>query len=148
MNINTNNVLLLEKQNIQSHEAVTLDENKVVMMNGFKVFRIVEPVCENIENGPTDFIELCHYNIQEDKTDLSPLLDKKYNDYYLVSVDINQYGKFQWTICQLNGGMENAEVFSIKDNRICNDEEIEFLNKLFPEYYEHAYTEEEVLKEK
>lgn len=128
-----NNVLLIEKQDVKQTEYINDKEtNKKIKMNGFKLFRVVKPV----EDG---FDVIAQYDHKEDKIDLSCLKD--YEGYYLCSVDRDVYNNdiFVWNCAILQKGSDDNEVFRISDNRECTKEEVKLLNKVFPEYYDHAF---------
>jgi len=132
MDMTRDNVLLYEKHDVVTSEVVALDQNRTAMIHGPKVFRVIKPV----EDG---FEELTAYDSNKDHTDLSCL--KNYIGNYLVSVDINSYNKidFEWNCSKIQDASEDSEIVMITEGRKCTDEEVQFLNELFPEYYNNCF---------
>jgi len=126
------NVLLYEKHDIQTSEALNGEDGKTVMIKGVKIFRVIKP-----ENG--EFNVICQYLSETDTIDLSPLHD--YVGWYMVSVDRDSYDndRFVWNCVELGEGTETSDMFTIMNPRACTEEEVEMLNKLFPEYYDNAF---------
>jgi len=126
------NVLLYEKHDVTTTEALSTEDGKTYMVNGVKIFRVIKP-----ENG--EFNVIAQYLADEDKIDLSPLND--YTGWFMASVDRDSYdhSKFVWNCVQLGKGSEDNQVFTIENNRACTEEEVKLLNELFPEYYDHAF---------
>ena len=126
------NVLLYEKHDTIQQQAVHQTDDKIVMVKGTRIFRVVKP-----ESDGT-YKTLCQYDNDSDSTDLSEL--NNYKGYYMCSVDIydvdNDY--LIWNCVQLEDGTEDNKVFSTINNRRCTDEEIKLLEDLFPNYYEEA----------
>jgi hypothetical protein len=135
--IRFDNVLLYEKHDVTKKEVVKADGDKIIILHGAKIYRVVKPVINSLEDGPTGFETLCQYDAKEDKTDLSPLL--AYKGYIMASVDYDNYGNFVWNCIELQDGSSDAEVFSVRNARECTEEECELLNKVFPEYYDNAF---------
>ena len=127
-----NNVLLYEKHDVTTTEALSGADGKTIMIHGVKIFRVIKP-----ENG--EFNVIAQYLAETDRIDLSPLHD--YVGWYMVSVDRDAYdnSKFVWNCVELGEGSENSEVFTIENHRACTEEEVAMLNELFPEYYDHAF---------
>jgi len=126
------NVLLYEKHDVTTTEALNTEDGKTLMIRGAKIFRVIKP-----ENG--EFNVIAQYLAETDSIDLSPLHD--YVGWYMVSVDRDSYNhdKFVWNCVELGEGSENSEVFTISNHRECTEEEVTMLNELFPEYYDHAF---------
>lgn len=126
------NVLLYEKHDVITTEAISIEQGKTCMIHGDKIFRVVKP-----ENG--EFTVLAQYLSEVDKIDLEPLKD--YIGCYMVSVDRDVYNhdKFVWNCVELVSHSDDFEIFSIANHRACTDEEVTMLNELFPEYYDHAF---------
>ena len=126
------NVLLYEKHDLTTTEALSTEEGKTYMVHGVKIFRVIKP-----ENG--EFNVIAQYLAETDKIDLSAL--HNYVGWFMVSVDRDSYdnSKFVWNCVELGEGSENSEVFTIVNPRACTEEEVKMLNELFPEYYDHAF---------
>jgi hypothetical protein len=131
--ITEDNVLLYEKQNIVQNEVIKQGDDRTFVASGFKIFRVVRPTKDG------GFRELCQYDYEKDCIDLSKL--HNYQGWYMASVDIDAYNKedFVWNCIRIDEGSEDSQVFSISENRKCTDEEVEILNRLFPEYFDHAF---------
>ena len=126
------NVLLYEKHDVTTSEALNGNDGKTVIIHGVKIFRVIKP-----ENG--EFNVIAQYLSETDSIDLSPLHD--HLGWYMVSVDRDSYNhnKFVWNCVELGEGTENSDMFTIKNPRACTIEEVEMLNELFPEYYDNAF---------
>jgi len=126
------NVLLYEKHDVTTTEALSTKDGKTYMVNGVKIFRVIKPVKDG-------FDVIAQYVADEDKIDLSVL--KNYTGWFMASVDRDSYdnSKFVWNCVELGEGSEDNQVFTITNNRACTEEEVKLLNELFPEYYDHAF---------
>lgn len=130
MKMKKDNVLLMEKHDIVTNNAV-VDNNKIVMVKGIRVFRVVEPT----KHG---FKTIAQYDHDKDFIDLSAL--HKYKNYFLCSVDINDYNKKEliWNCCQIDNGADDSTIFNIKNNRRCTEKEIKLLDSVFVDFYNEA----------
>jgi len=127
------NVLLYEKHDVTTTEALNTDDGKTMLVRGVKIFRVIKP----LENGEAEVI--AQYLAETDSIDLSVLHD--YIGYYMASVDRDSYNndKFVWNCVELGEGSEDSTVFTIMNSRACTEDEVKLLNELFPEYYDHAF---------
>lgn len=125
------NVLLIEKQNIITRQAIKPDDEKIVFLNGLRLFAVYKP----LDNG---FDVVAQYEFKTDSINLDNL--KKYIGHYLVSVDIEAYNKKQlvWNVCQLLHGADDNKIFAISNGRQCTDEEVALLNNVFPNFYDEC----------
>lgn len=135
MDMNKDNIILIEKHDKVTNEAIQTDEGKHLFIHGFKIFRAII-LDDNEENG---YKVIAQYDHDNDTTDLSEF--QKYIGRYLVSVDRDSYNtdNFVWNCCKLEEGTEDNKVFAIRHHRPCSEDEIELLNRLFPEYYDNAF---------
>jgi hypothetical protein len=135
MDMNENNIILIEKHDKVTNEAIKTDDGKHLFIHGFKIYRaiVLDP------NEKEGYRVIAQYDHNNDATDLSEL--KNYTGRYMVSVDRDSYNNdlFVWNTCILEDGADDNSVFAIKNNRQCTPEEVDFLNSLFPEYYKNAF---------
>ena len=135
MEMNKNNVLLIEKQNVVTTNAVKDNEDKIVMLKGLRLVRVIKPLEEGYD-------VIAQYDYNTDSIDLTNL--HNYENFFLCSVDIapklnDEYeNKLVWNCCTLGNGSEDSTIFSVKDGRECTSDEVKLLNDVFVGFYDEA----------
>lgn len=132
--ITKDNVLLYEKHDVESNEVIKQGDNKVFMVKGARIFRVVRPKKDG------GFRVLTQYDANTDSIDLTKL--NYYKGWFMASVDLDEYNKtdFVWNCIRIGEGTEDNKVFQALNPRRCTEEEVEILNEVFPEYFDHAYS--------
>lgn len=129
--------LLMNKDNIflvQFHPDASV--NEVYEENGMKKMATGQKIF-SVHDGYSK--QLAYYDQPNDNIDLSCLVDKE--DCWIVAVSATVYNSFKW-ICMLIGKpyeLNDHQVFSIKGQRDCLPEEVEFLNETFPGYLNASF---------
>lgn len=131
MKMNKNNILLYEKHDVKTQEAVMLNDDKNVFVSGVKIYRVIRPIDIGYE-------VIAEYDKESDKCDLSELV--KYQNYYMVSLDINPVtNDFEWNCCILEDGTEDNVVFAVSNGRNCTPEECNLIESVFPDFKKNAF---------
>jgi len=106
------------------------EDKKVYKEQGLRVNRIVDTLYNVVTS----------YDAKTDCTDLK--FFKKFNDnpFYFVSVMVDKYDNYFWMFMKLkNVDVEiekGVDHLFVDEYRKCTDEEVTYINSLFPMYYD------------
>ena len=120
------NTYLIELHGDPQTQVCNLKSGETLAFAGYRIHTIYN----------TDSEELARYDNLTDTIDISPICKKEVDLVWVSSIDGGK--TLSWLKSKVEAFSDDHKEIIIKENKVCDPEEVKFLNETFPEWFEYS----------